>query len=357
MSIHDDLDNLDTIKSQLTAKRKKSTFKKSELLDTGCTTVNMACSGRPTGGFAKGRVVNLVGDSESGKSWLSMSCLASAANSPNFDDYRLDYKDIEGGVTMDVESYFGKKLAKRIEWSYPTTVEEMYDQVDDMLDEGVPFISVVDSMDSLTSDDEIDQVNKEKKARKKGKETGGSYGTSKAKANSARLRVVANRLRENGSILIILSQTRQNIGFTARFEPKTMAGGMALKFYSHHQLWLSVREFLKKEHKKKMRQIGAVTAVKVKKNRLTGKKGTVNFSFYYSAGIDDVGSCIDYLIEERHWNSGTINAKEFGVKMDRESLIAHIEDNNLESQLRKVVAEVWDGIEAATAVRRKKRYA
>ena len=64
----------------------------------------------------------------------------------------------------------------------------------------------------------------------RGDQEGGSYGTEKAKINSERLRPVVNALRKNGSILILISQSRDRIGFGAKFDPKTRGGGNAPTF-------------------------------------------------------------------------------------------------------------------------------
>src|SRR5690606_8689584 len=155
--------------------------------------------------------------------------------------------------------------------------------------------------------------------RHKGEEEIGSYGDSKAKINSTRLRVVANRLRETGSILVIINQTRDNIGFTSRFQPKTRSGGHALKFYSRLELWLSPGGTIKKTVKGKQRKLGIKTNVKIEKNHITGRRRTVTVPILYSSGIDDVGANVDYLVEEGLWKErkGVIEAPDFDFEGPR----------------------------------------
>ena len=110
----------------------------------------------------------------------------------------------------------------------------------------------------------------------------------------------------------------------------------------------------------KERKVGVNGVVRVKKNRTTGRDRQVNLPIYYSFGFDDIGACVDYLVEEKHWKKakegGEIAATEFGEKLQRDDLIAHIEENDLEFDLRQLVSEVWHDIEAACAVQRKTRY-
>lgn len=76
-----------------------------------------------------------------------------------------------------------------------------------------------------------------------------------------------------------------------------------MKFYATLELWTSVKEKIKKVVRGKPRQLGIVASVQVKKNRLTGKESTVEVPFYHSCGIDDTGSCVDYLVEEGRWKA------------------------------------------------------
>ena len=107
----------------------------------------------------------------------------------------------------------------------------------------------------------------------------------------------------------------------------------------------------------KKRQLGVESNIKIKKNRITGRDRTVTIPIYHSFGIDDVGSCIDYLIDEGHWKRGKeINAKGLGIKGSRNQIIRRIEKEGLEKDLHELVSEVWNSIEEACIIKRKKRY-
>ena len=339
-------------------------IKESDLLSTGSTLLNLACTGTAAGGFAKGKYHFLVGDSASGKTWLSLTCLAEAAINSNFDGYRFIYDNAEDGALMDIGRFFGDKVQERLESPayekdvpiHSTTIEEFYYHVDDAAKSGTPFIYILDSMDSLSSDAEQNKFEETKEAHRKGKATTGTFGDGKAKKNSSNLRKLMPALRKTNSILIIINQTRDNLGFG--FEKKIRSGGHALRFYATLEIWSSIKGKMKKTIRGKEREIGITTKVQVKKNRFTGRLRVVELPLYHSFGIDDVGSCVDYLVAEKHWpkTKSTIHATEIDFTGTREKVINHIQENDLEIKISEVVAGVWNQIEKECSVDRKSRY-
>ena len=354
---------MEDILSMPTAKPKIQ-FDRSQYLSTGSTMLNLALSGKVNCGFIKGKYFFFVGDSSSGKTWLATTCLAEAAANKNFDDYQLIHDDAEGGANMDLAYYFGATAAERIkapkydadgEPVYSQLVEEFYYNLKDALGNG-PCVYVLDSMDALTTKYEQDRVQMRKKAHEEGKEASGDYADGKAKLNSSNLRAVIPLLRDTGSILVILNQTRDNLGFG--FETKTRSGGRALKFYAHAEMWSSVVKKIEKQVKGKKREMGIRSKIQVKKNRTNGRRRDAEVTILHSYGIDDITSNIEYLLGEKHWTgtSKSLTAPEFEYKGSQSGLVSLIEENGMERALRKVVQSCWDDIEAATAVNRKARY-
>jgi len=337
-------------------------------LSTGSTLLNLACSDLPDVGFLKGGYYYLVGDSTSGKTWLSLTCFAEAAAHEAFKGYRFIFDDVENGALMDLEHYFGKAAAARIEppsWKgstpvFSSTVESLYFHLSDLIEAGRPFIYVLDSQDSLTSVSSSKKFKEQQKATEEGEKSAGSFGDGKAKYHSEHLRHVLAGLRKMGSILIIIGQTRDNLGFG--FEKKTRSGGKALRFYAHLEIWTSVFKKITKLVRGKPRTVGVRCLAEVKKNRVTGKIGkdrSVEIPIYYGLGIDDVGSCVDYLVAEGHWEKKektTIIAKEILFEGSRRELIRYIEEEELEGKVRKITGVVWKAVEAECSPNRKMRY-
>ena len=221
------------------------------MLSSGSTLLNLAVTNTPFGMLPKGKYTMFVGDSGAGKTWLALSCLAEAANSKHFSNYRLIYDDIEGGALMNLRKFFGQKLEKRIEPPavkdgnsiFSETIQDFYYHVDDAIHvadtEDKPFIYILDSQDALTSAYEKSKFEEHKKAYRDGKDSAGSYGDGKAKVHSEGLRKVLSSLSRTGSILIIINQTRDNLGFG--FSKKTRSGGRALRFYASVEIWVSLK--------------------------------------------------------------------------------------------------------------------
>lgn len=367
------LDKAEKIKRQLLKEQpKKTPLEESDFVSTGSTLLNLACSGKVRGGFAKGLCHLIVGDSNSGKTWLSLTCLAEASINPAFDKYRFIHDNAEGGSLMDLQKYFGPKLFARIEPpagtkanpEYSSYLKDFYRNIRAAHETKRPYIYVLDSMDTLDDEDTTKQDKKDKAAERSGEDAKGTYGTNKAKENSRRFRTAVNRLKDNGSILIVISQTRQNIGWNAKFQPRTRSGGDALRFYSRIEFWSSAKEKIKRRVNGVDRKIGIVSKINMVKNHICGWEGELEVPIYRSVGIDDLGSCIAWLVEEKHWTGKvlkdgkikSIDAPEFDFSGSPERLITAIEESEEEWKLRGLVGKVWKDIEEACSIKRKSRY-
>lgn len=343
-----------------------------DFVSTGCTQLNLAFSGKPNEGIPKGTYLYLIGDSGAMKTWLTWSILAEAANNKHFDDYDLIYDSPENGSLLELPKFFGQKLTDRIKPlrgtrakpETPDTVEQFYFFLDDALKR--PCIIVEDSMDALTSDDDDDKFQEQKRAYENNKKTTGTYGMGKAKANSRNISRIVQKLRRTGSILIIISQTRDKVGGTIP-GLKTRSGGKSLKFYAHLEVWTSIRGIIERRYLGKDREIGATIRCDVQKNRVCGWEGCTEIPFIKGYGIDDLGGMIDYLVEEQHWELDgdkkdwkstdyKLVAPEFEFKGRREVLAKTIENDKEEWKLQKLVAQVWNEIVEGARPDRNPRY-
>ena len=363
------------LEEDLQKTRTRSTIPKTDFLSSGSTLLNLACSGMPDCAIFKGGYFWGCGDSSSGKTMLMLTILAEAAKNKNWDGYDLFFDDVENGALMDFTKFFGKKMQERVKAPhvsddgndvFSATAEEFYYSLDDKLTavekgKAKPFLYVLDSMDALSTKYEAKKFQQAKKAYESESDAAGSFGDGKAKQNSTNLRVVISRLRDTGSSLIILSQTRDNVD-GGMFEPKSVtSGGRALKFYASLQLWTSPGPKLTKTVNGIERQIGITSRIAIKKNRLTGKEWSVEVPIYHSYGIDDIGSCVDFLVKEKRWKAadrgkGNISATELGLEGKREHIIAEIEEQGLQFDLKGIVEETFRDVEAACDLGRKPKY-
>jgi len=337
-------------KKAIRRKRKTEVLTAKDFVSTGSTLLNLACTGFPNRGFAMGHYYFIVGDSRSGKTWLSLTCLAEASINPYFDKHRFIFDNVENGALMNIEKYFGKRVFDRIEWpgQHPSfTIEEFYFNVENALKQKQPFIYVLDSMDSLSSKAEGKKFKELQKAFETDKDTTGSYGDGKAKVNSSMLRrVIGKKLSKSNSILIIINQTRDKMNAGKFEEKKTRSGGHALTFYASLEMWSSVAAKIQRVVRGQKKTIGNFCRIKIKKNRFVGEENTIKIPIFYKIGFDDIASCIDFLLEWKHWKKvkGIIKAKEFRCKGDYRKLIRRIESKGYEKDLSELVGDVWNEI-------------
>jgi hypothetical protein len=183
-----------------------------------------------------------------------------------------------------------------------------------------PFIYILDSLDALTSDEEVE--------------------------------------REYKNALIRAKQERERIGVT--FGKKwTTSGGKAPFYYSTHQVRLNRISTIKS----KDRKVGTNVKAEVLKNKLTGKEREGEFKIYYDYGIDDVASCVDFLCKE-YWKhpkengkhkTGSWDAEELGVTGSKATIIDFIEQEGAEKEMKALVGKAWNSIEEELRLDHRKR--
>lgn len=314
------------------------------LVSTGSTLLNLALSDNPKGGFLLGRIVNIIGDSAAGKTFLLWSIFAEAVYDKRFKDHDLIYDEPEASLEFNIDRLFGEVVSQRVRTDVNSeSVEDWHDNVVSFAKEKNPFIYGLDSLDAISSEEEI-----ERDVRK------GTFGASKPKLIGEILRKIVQNVNKTNSIVFVISQTRDAIGVMFG-DKKTRSGGKALKFFSSHELWLAVKGHIKR----KERDVGVNVRVKVGKNKLTGKLRIIEFPIYYDYGIDDIASCIDFLITEKRWSAvrGKIDTKgDFDCEGKEEDLIAHIEENDLYDRLVEITTETWHEIENSIATQRRPKY-
>jgi len=318
---------------------------RSVFMQTGSTLLNLALCDSIDGGFQRGSIVNIVGDSSSGKTFLAWSVFAELAHTDAFSKYRLIYDEPESALFFQLERLFGSGISDRVDTSIVSvTIQDWYRNMMSVVESGEPFVYVLDSFDALTSEEELER-------KYVGK---GGWKTEKAIASSEMLRQIVSKVSDTESLVVVVSQTRDNIG-VAFGEKKSRSGGRALRFYSSHELWMAV----KKHIKRKGRDVGVRTRVRCKKNKVTGKLRDVEFDIIYDYGIDDVGSMVDWLVDEGFWTGGgraRINTQGDFINATRDALISHIESVGEEWKLRQIVGACWVEVEKEIRTKRKPRY-
>ncbi len=350
----------------------------SVLIPSGLTLLNCACTDNAHGAFARGRIVTVPGGSQGGKTVLMLNMLAEICYHELFDEYDLIYDDGEETMEMfDIPYLFGPRLLPRIvapaydeedEPVHSDTIQDFKAHILNRIAENdKPFIWVLDSLDALTTDEELTREYRLALAKATSdaavEELKGSYKTEKAKAIGEALRMVNGKLKKSKSALFIVQQVRQKIG-ALQFERQWVtSGGVSPFFYSTHQIYLS----RVKTHNPKIDGIKRKTGTRAKldiiKNKVTGKERDIQVDIFTDYGMDDIGSCVDFLTTAKTWpKKGAYIVPEglFGSgetdKFLRRDLVNHIPREGATPELQVLVEGTWKRVDGKFKADRERRF-
>jgi|GEM_PF-814732 len=344
------------------------------LIPSGSTMLNLACSDNPFAAYGLGKIVTMPGSSSSGKTILMLTAMAEMAINSRFDDYKFYYDDGEESLAFDMD-YLFKCLVGRLtapggydddnEPIYSNTIQDFRLNILSKCQEKKPFIYVLDSLDALTTDEELEKEYKKAILMAKGdiaaiKALSGSYNTEKAKILGQALRMINGAIKKTNSALFIVQQIRQKIGVTFG-KQTTTSGGNAPFFYSTHQVWLNKTNQIK--NPKYGLKIGNSVSAEITKNKLIGKLRDIKFDVFPDYGIDDIGSMIDYLCASKTWKKGGSritpigfnDIKAGGETFYKKDLVKIIEKENAENDIKKLCGETWNRIEESVKLSDRKR--
>lgn len=214
-----------------------------EFLDTGSAAINRVLTGDITKGIPRGRITDIYGESQSGKSWIAANCAADALNNKGYQF--VAYVDSEAGGLFNVLENKGVDLEKvehiPVHSTEDATVKllQLYDQLvsaatewkkDPQNNEEPKVLVILDSFGGLVSDKIVADANKDKTASDMG---------ANAKAKNSLCKALMMRVAESNCPMIIINHIYRNPG--AMFPSKILEqpGGEGLKFASHVMLQMS----------------------------------------------------------------------------------------------------------------------
>lgn len=340
----------------------KSDDERVEFLSSNSTMFNLAASGKgKNGGWARGHIVNPVGDGSSGKTLMALEVAAwchhniKKIKSNIFAPVKtvsIIFNNVEDVMDFPINKMYGESFVQAIEWIHIGTVEAMgrdYTRRVKALKEGDFLLYINDSWDALTSEKGKERF---EESAESDKEEKGSYGTEKAKYGSASFfSNICDISSGKDATLIIVSQVRDKIDTMVFGKKQYRAGGKSLDFYTHQVPWLSVVEKLKKTFRGEERVYGIRMKAKFERNKVAKPFRESETIILFDYGIDNISSMINWLYGPRADKIDFDNNK-----FDRADFIKYIEDNKLEDVLSEMCEKEWNEIEAAVVPDRRKRF-
>lgn len=255
-----------------------------DFIQTGSTTLDCALGG----GWAGGRIFNIVGDKSTGKTLLMIEAVANFARKHPKGIIR--YAECEHAFDPQYAAALGMPV-DRVDFGKPLeTVEDLFEELLSVVKDTKtqPTLYIVDSLDALSDRSEMDRDIDQ-----------GSYGANKAKAMSQLFRRLTGMMSKSKVTLGVVSQVRDNIGVS--FGRKTTrSGGRALDFYASQVLYLAHLGTEKRTISGVERPVAIKVRGKVDKNKVGLPYREAEFEILFGYGIDDAKSCLNWLNEAKH---------------------------------------------------------
>jgi recombination protein RecA len=245
-------------------------------LSTGNALLDVAISNRPYGGLPVGRIAEITGLEQSGKSLLSAHLLAETQKKGGV----AVLIDTETAVNREFFEAIGVDISKLLYVSVDT-VEGIFEACETIIekvrngDKDRLVTIVVDSVAAASTKKELEaDYDKD------------GYATDKAIIISKAMRKITNMIGRQSICLVFTNQLRQKMNAMAFSDPWTTSGGKALAFHS------SVRLRLKSMGQLKVgdRIVGIKVRAQVVKNRLGPPLRHADFNILFDRGIDNFNS-------------------------------------------------------------------
>jgi recombination protein RecA len=273
---------------------------------SGGTTLDLALGG----GWAEGRISNIIGDRSTGKTLLAMEAATNFAHA--HPKGSLHYRESEHAF----DEHYARSLGMPL------------DRVDLKHDKAIkPVFYAVDSLDALG----------DIKERERGFRAA-TYGTDKAAALSELFRRRVGDLAANDVTLMIISQIRSNISGYGKGWVR--AGGRALDFYASQIVFLKQTGLVSREVQKVKRVTGVVVNARMEKNKVGMPFREADFEIVFGYGIDDNKAMVAYLDKQ----GGDLHDMKPAALLQA---MRQPENGELREQVRGWVAERWNAIETS----------
>lgn len=229
-----------------------------------------------TGGFPRGRVVEIYGPESGGKTTLTLHLIAEAQKLGG----TAAFIDAEHALDPEYARKLGVDTAKLI-ISQPDNGEQALEIAEKLIQSGEIDVIVVDSVAALVPRAELEG------------EMGQPQMGLQARLMSQAMRKLTGITSKSKTCLVFINQVRDKIGVMFG-NPETTTGGRALKFYA------SVRIDIRRISTTTVDDVKVAnkTRVKVVKNKLAAPFREAEIDIIFGQGISKEADLIAYGVEE-----------------------------------------------------------
>ena len=284
------------------------------------------------GGLPRGRIIEVYGPESSGKTTVTLHCIAEAQKRNGI----AAFIDAEHALDPVYARSLGVDVDNLI-ISQPDTGEQALDIAESLIRSGAIDILVIDSVAALVPKAEIEG------------DMGDSHVGLQARLMSQALRKLTGSIKKSNCVVIFINQLREKVGVMFG-NPETTTGGRALKFFSTMRIEVRRVDSIKQGDK----ILGNRTRIKIVKNKVAPPFKQIEFDIMYGTGISKSGDLlavgIDVIKKAGAWYS--YNDEKMG--QGRENSKNFLEENEdiaaeIEAKVREYYGLPVDGVEVASS--------